>query len=151
MEELLPYYDVASYLTHETEDDCHLIIRTNNGRVIYCYISPSEFQASPGVTEQYFKCLHLLRSGEEEIDDFYEEDMWEWFSKSFEPLIAQLAPSTLPPTGDGQPTLSHYLYAPYFVCTLKAAEEVLQPRKLDTQDHGWSSRVHSTGRPRIPE
>ncbi|GKT51804.1 ribosomal protein S6 kinase beta [Colletotrichum spaethianum] len=139
--ENLPLYDIARWQVHETEDDCDLIIRTNNGRAFYCTVSPSHFHRSPKLTDQYFKCLHLLRSGEEEQDDFYIEDAYNWLSKPFEPLIAQLSPSSLAVTDNGRPRLSQYLFPPYFVCGLEAADEVLRPYQVQTQNHGWSSPV----------
>ena len=69
-----PHHDVALWQVHRTEEDCDLIIRTNNGFAFYCQISPAPFQRSPELLKQYFVCLDLLRSGEEEIDDFYVED-----------------------------------------------------------------------------
>ncbi|KAK6829343.1 hypothetical protein PG987_009927 [Apiospora arundinis] len=71
------HYDIALWQVHDTEDDCDLIIRTDNGRAFYCQISPSRFQRSPKILEQYLKCVNILRSGEEEIDQFYEEDALE--------------------------------------------------------------------------
>lgn len=96
-----PKYDIALWETHETEDDCSFIIRTDNGRAFYCEISPSQFHRSPLAKEQYFKCLNLLRSGEEvdEEDDFYLEDACGWLSKPFQPLVARLAPRTTKKTG----------------------------------------------------
>lgn len=130
-----PHYDVALWQVHETEDDCDIIIRTNNGGAFYCNISPSRFHRSPRVTEQYFNCLDLLRSGEEEKDDFYMEDACDWLSKPFQPLIAQLAPGT---ATSRRPTLSQYLFPPHFVCTLEATDEKLHPLRLNTQEHGWA-------------
>ncbi|KAK2048014.1 hypothetical protein LZ31DRAFT_573524 [Colletotrichum somersetense] len=133
-----PIYDIARWQVHETEDDCDLIIRTNNGRAFYCTISPSHFHRSPELTDQYFKCLHLLRSGEEEQDGFYIEDAYDWLSKLFEPLVAQLAPSSSTAPCEGRPTLFQYLFPPYFVCGLDAADEVLRPYEAETREHGWS-------------
>ncbi|KAK2012403.1 hypothetical protein LZ32DRAFT_691934 [Colletotrichum eremochloae] len=137
--ETLPHYDVAFWQVHETEEDCDLIIRTNNGRAFYCTISPSRFCRSPKLTEQYFKCLDLLRSGEQEKDDFYEEDACDWLLKLFEPLVAQLAPSSSAVSEISRPTLSQYLFPLYFVCGLEVADEVLRPYQMETQNHGWSS------------
>ncbi|KAK1579628.1 uncharacterized protein LY79DRAFT_592789 [Colletotrichum navitas] len=136
----LPLYrcDIAQWQVHETEDDCDLIVRTNNGRALYCTISPSHFHRSPKLTGQYFKCLHLLRSGEEEQDGFYMEDAYNWLLKLFEPLVAQLAPLSSTVSEDDQPTLSQYLFPPYFVCCLDAADEVPRPYKAETKEHGWA-------------
>lgn len=135
-----PDYDVALWQVHETEDDCDIIIRTNNGRAFYCHISPSCFHRSPRVTEQYFNCIDLLRCGEEEKDDFYVEDACDWLSKPFQPLIAQLAPGT---ATSRRPTLSQYLFPPHFVCILEATDEKLHPLRLNTQEHGWSKSMIS--------
>ncbi|KAI1752088.1 hypothetical protein F4782DRAFT_501924 [Xylaria castorea] len=132
------HFDIALYQTHETENDCDLIFRTNNGRVFYCHLCPSQFIRSPKITEQYFKCINLFRSGEEYIDDFFLDDAWEWLSAVFEPLIHKFAPSTITLPGNGPPTLSDYFFAPYFVCTLDAIDDELRPKRLDTQEHGWS-------------
>ena len=72
---------MASWETHETEKDCLLVIRTNTGIALYRQFSPIEFINSPNVTREYFHCLHLLRPGEEEIDDFYIEDACDWHVK----------------------------------------------------------------------
>ncbi|KDN65756.1 hypothetical protein CSUB01_07537 [Colletotrichum sublineola] len=139
--ENLPLYDIARWQVHETEDDCDLVIRTSNGRAFYCTISPSQFHRSPKLTDQYFKCLHLLRSGGEEQDDFYIEDACDWLSKLFEPLLAQLAPSSSAVPEHGRPTLSQYLFPPYFFCVLAAADEVPRPYEEETRKHGWSDPV----------
>lgn len=133
-----PHHDIAVWQVHETEDDCELVIRTNNGIAFYCQILPSNFDHSPLITEQYFKCLNLLRSGEEEIEDFYEEDAYDWLSKAFEPLIVQVA-SERPDQTSGLPTLSQYISPLYFVCGLSATNEELQPYIRNTRDHGWRS------------
>ncbi|KAK2052522.1 hypothetical protein LY76DRAFT_598546 [Colletotrichum caudatum] len=101
--ENVPHFEVPLWQVHETEDDCNLNTRTNNGRAFYCAISPSHFRQSPRITEHYFKCLESLQSGEEEQDDFYVEDACDWLSKLFEPLVAQLAPSSIAPPKDERP------------------------------------------------
>ncbi|KAL7955574.1 hypothetical protein V8C34DRAFT_327097 [Trichoderma compactum] len=88
-----PHWDVALWETHETEDDCTLVIRTDNGRAFYCQISPSRFRQSPMFQDEYFRY---------------------WLSKPFEPLIARLAPCTLKRPGDELPTLAEYLFPPHF-------------------------------------
>ncbi|KAL7790614.1 hypothetical protein V8C43DRAFT_315944 [Trichoderma afarasin] len=120
-----PHWDVALWETHETEDDCTLIIRTDNGRAFYCQISPSQFHQSPTFKDQYFRCLNILRSSEED-DDFYMEDACDWLSKPFEPLIARLAPCTLKRPGDELPTLAAYLFPPHFLETFE-----VDPKNLD--------------------
>ncbi|KAF5120899.1 hypothetical protein E5D57_013235 [Metarhizium anisopliae] len=42
-----PKYDIALWETHESDDDCSFIIRTDNGRAFYCEISPSQFHRPP--------------------------------------------------------------------------------------------------------
>ncbi|KAL7904245.1 hypothetical protein GGI35DRAFT_463713 [Trichoderma velutinum] len=134
-----PHYDVALWETHEIEDDCTLVIRTNNGRAFYCQISPSLFRQSPTIKDQYFKCLNLLRSGQEEDDDFYVEDVCDWLSKPFEPLIARLAPCTLKRPENEMPTLAEYLFPPHFVCSLSATDEKLEAFEVDSKNHDWGS------------
>lgn len=134
-----PHQDLVLWQVHETEDDCDLIIRTNNGFAFYCQISPASFQNSPKLLKQYFLCLDLLRSGEEEIDDFYMEDACDWLSKLFEPLIGQLAPSPPVLPSSRRPTLSEYLFPPFHVCKLEATDGMPRAVRQDTQEHGWSS------------
>ncbi|KAI0836548.1 hypothetical protein F5Y06DRAFT_273724 [Hypoxylon sp. FL0890] len=135
------HYDVDFWLTHITEDDCDLIIRSNNGRLFYCHFDPSRFYRSPKVTEQYFKCISVLRSDKEEVEDFYIEDACDWLMKPFEPLFAQLAPATLalPLSASGRPTLSQYLFPVQFTCTLNATDDQIQTCQLDSQEYRWSA------------
>ncbi|KAH9889754.1 hypothetical protein F4778DRAFT_390876 [Xylariomycetidae sp. FL2044] len=133
-----PHYDLTMWETHVTEEDCQIIIRTSTGKAFYCSFIPANFHQSPRTTALYFKCLQLLRSGEEELDDdFYIDDVFEWFSKSFEPLIFQLAsdPIIFP---SGKPTLADYLFAPTYCCTLDAIEDELKPRLDENPNHGWA-------------
>ncbi|KAL6692968.1 hypothetical protein J3F84DRAFT_401524 [Trichoderma pleuroticola] len=120
-----PHWDVAIWETHETEDDCTLVIRTNNGRAFYCQISPSRFHQSPTFIS--------------EEDEFYMEDACDWLSKPFEPLIARLAPCTLKRARDELPTLAEYLFPPHFVCSLSATDEKLETFELDSKNHDWGS------------
>ncbi|TQV98447.1 Protein kinase-like domain [Cordyceps javanica] len=137
-----PIYDVASWETHITEDDCTLVIRTDNGRVFYCEISPKRFHQSPLATKQYFKCLNILRFGEQSDqydEDFYLEDACDWLSKPFKPLVERLAPGALQMNSAGLPTLAHYLLSPYFVCSLSATDEQLRACYLPSREHSWGS------------
>lgn len=137
-----PIYDVALWETHETENDCTLVIRTDNGRIFYCEISPKQFHQSPLAKKQYFKCLNLLRSGEEvdeNDEDFYLEDACDWLSKPFKPVVERLSPGTLQKNSAGLPTLAQYLLPPYFVCSLSATDEELQACHLPAREHGWGS------------
>ncbi|KAG5751835.1 hypothetical protein H9Q70_005525 [Fusarium xylarioides] len=134
-------YDIALWQVHDTENDCDLIIRSNSGHVFYCYICPSHFIRSPSAAAQYFKCLQLLRSGEVELDDFYDEDAFEWLLGCFEPLITNLASST-----DldivAEPTLADYFFPKQsFVCSFTALDDKLMPQELETKNHGWSSPI----------
>ncbi|KAK1589863.1 uncharacterized protein LY79DRAFT_516879 [Colletotrichum navitas] len=51
----LPFYDIARWQVHETEDDCDLIIQTNNRQAFYCTVFPSNFQRSLQLTDQWTK------------------------------------------------------------------------------------------------
>lgn len=133
-------YDIAVSQVQETEEDCELIVRTNTAKVFYCSILPSNFVRSPQVTTQYLKCLEILRSGDEEIDDFYLEDAYGWLLQAFAPLVLQLAPEP-PLPHHRRPTLSDYLFAPYFVCDLTAEDDKLRATHLQDKDHGWMSPV----------
>ncbi|KAF4471617.1 Serine threonine kinase [Fusarium albosuccineum] len=137
------HYDVARWWTHVTDNDCDLIVRTNNGWLFNCHLDPSRFLRSPEVTEQYFKCLNMLRSGEEEIDDFYLEDACDWLLQPFEPLINQLAPATIPLpalTASGRPTLSQYLFPRKVTCILEAKDNQLQAIRVeDSKQYVWEA------------
>lgn len=61
------------------------------------------------------------------------EDACDWLSKMFEPLIAQLAPSSSVLLEGERSTLSQYLFRPYFVCGLDATDEFLRLYQVDTQ------------------
>jgi len=91
------HYDIDFWQTHHTENDIDLILQTNNGPLFYWHLDQSRFCRSPKVTEQYFKCLEILRSGEEELNDFYLDEACDWLMKPFEPLISRLAPVTIAP------------------------------------------------------
>ncbi|KAF5254509.1 hypothetical protein FANTH_767 [Fusarium anthophilum] len=134
-------YDIALWQVHDTENDCDLVIRSNSGHVFYCHICPSQFIRSPSVASQYFKCLLLLRTGEVEIDDFYEEDAFEWLLGCFELLITNLTSSS-----DldviAEPTLADYFFPKEtIVCDLTAMDDKLVPQELGTKNHGWSSPI----------
>ncbi|KAF5628938.1 serine threonine kinase [Fusarium sp. NRRL 52700] len=133
--------DIALWQVHDTENDCDLVIRSNSGHVFYCHICPSQFVRSPSVAVTYSKCLQLLRSGELEIDEFYEDDAFEWLLGSFEPLITNLA------TSSGlniiaKPTLAEYFFPKQtFVCSLVATDDRVILQELETKNHGWSSPI----------
>ena len=105
--------------THTTKDDCEQTIRASNGRV-FCKIDPSQLQHFPKVTEQYLKCLNILRSDEEDFDDYLYVDAYGWLAGSFHSLLTQLATSPPQPEPTKSTTPFQYLLAPYFKCILKA-------------------------------
>lgn len=139
------HYDIAVWQVHETEGNCELVIRTNNG---IAFLLPNSSLQLPPLLSHYgavLQCLNLLRSGEEEIDDFYEEDAHGWLSKSFKPLIMQVASSNSKHLDQtrGLRTLSQYVSPLYFVCGIAATNEKLQPYIRNARDHGWRSpNVH---------
>ncbi|KAL2752069.1 hypothetical protein ACRALDRAFT_2114208 [Sodiomyces alcalophilus JCM 7366] len=117
-----------SYLTSDRDDDCEITIR-HRGKAIYLRFSPSQFQESPKALEHYLRCLELLRSGEEVIDDLYEDEAQEWLVKPFEPLIEQFVGE--PPEGLGTPTLAGYYFPDYAVFTLDVDHEERQTRRIE--------------------
>lgn len=123
-----PDYFIESYLTSDRDDDCEIAIR-HRGKAIYLRFSPSQFQESPKASEHYLRCLELLRSGEEVIDDLYEDEAQEWLVKPFEPLIEQFAVD--PPDGLGTPTLAGYYFPDYAVFTLDIDHEDRQTRRIE--------------------
>lgn len=135
------HYDVAFWWTHVTEEDCDLIVRSNNGWLFNCHLSSSQSCRLPEVTEHYFKCLNMLRSGQEEMDDFYLEDACDWLLQHFEPLIMQLAPATIPLpvlTASGRPTLSQYLFPQQVSCILDVKDDQLLPILVeDSKEYFW--------------
>ncbi|KAI0432103.1 hypothetical protein F5Y09DRAFT_329919 [Xylaria sp. FL1042] len=108
-------------------DAPHLEKRYSTSKPDQTHLDPSHFLRSPQVTEQYFKCINLLRSGDEEQNDFYMDDVFEWFSDSFVTLINDLAPPTLTPPGNGHPTLSDYLFGPYFLLYDEPGQVLIRP------------------------
>ena len=132
------YHDVARREHRECKDDCQFTIRTNNGYVFYCQISPAQFLKSPQVTNQYFRCLEVLRFGDKGgLDDVSLQDAYEWLSGLLEPIIAQLT-SSKPALGDDiQPTLSQYLFPTSFDCSVRSRYEKLQPYVIGRQDLSW--------------
>lgn len=134
------HWDVALWSVHVTEEDCQLIIRTNNGYAFYCRIDPPNCHRSPKFAEQYFKCLNLLRFGEEEQDDFYLDEALDWLSKPFEPFITQLAPSSLVLPEHERPALSRYLFPPHYVYDLDVTDEVPRAYLAESQETGHSEQ-----------
>lgn len=127
-------YDIVSWMVHETDTDIELLIRTNTGKMLHCYLLPSNFLQSPHVTTQHFKCLNVLRfNSEVEYDDFYEDDAKAWLLHAFEPLILQIAsdPVMLPPK---RATLLDYVSVPEYFCNLAAVDEKLQPHLVTKEE-----------------
>ncbi|KAF5016671.1 hypothetical protein F66182_11575 [Fusarium sp. NRRL 66182] len=134
-------FDLTHWQVHETEIDCALVFRSTSGQVFYCHILPTKFVQSPAVEETYFKCLEILRTGEVEIDDFYEEDAHDWLFQSFEPLITQLVQCS-GVDAVANPTLAHYFF-PWqtYNLHLVAVKDEVKPQLIETGHHGWSSPV----------
>jgi hypothetical protein len=114
------------------DDDTEFTVRCN-GKVFYINISPFHFHNSPVITAQYLKYAELIRSGEEEIDGVWDTDVYEWVTRSFEPLFADLAPEK---SGNGKVTLHDYLFPEFFVCRLEAIDDQLVLRCVETQNLG---------------
>ncbi|KAJ3541495.1 hypothetical protein NM208_g4584 [Fusarium decemcellulare] len=143
-------YDIDFWQVHETEQDCTVAIRSTCGQIFYCYICPSQFLQSPTVAKQYFKCLELFRSGEEEIDDFDEQDAYDWLLAAFEPVILPLTASS-DPCVVKRPTLAQYIFPQQaYNCALVAVDDELQPRQLDTS-LGWGSPIVKVDKNRLAE
>ncbi|KAH7231400.1 uncharacterized protein BKA55DRAFT_582690 [Fusarium redolens] len=134
-------FDFTRWEVHETETDCNLIFRSTLGQVFYCHINPDKFIDSPTVLGQYLKCLQILRTGEQEIDDFYDEDAYDWLSQSFAPLITQLVQSS-GMDAVVNPTLAHYLFpSKTYNIQLLAVDDELKPEVVDFEGHGWINSI----------
>ncbi|KAF5701582.1 pre-mRNA-splicing factor rse-1 [Fusarium globosum] len=129
-------------LTKHDKYDAYIILTSSDNTLVMSVGDEVEqFIQSPFVAAQYFKCLQLLRSGEVELDDFYEEDAFEWLLGCFEPLITNLASSSDLEVV-AEPTLAEYFFPKMsFVCSLTVVDDELLPRKLETTNHGWSSPI----------
>ncbi|KAK8113434.1 Protein kinase-like domain [Apiospora sp. TS-2023a] len=115
--------------------DCRFVIRTSNGSVFLCQSEFNQFRRSPLAQEQYTQHLDLLRRRSDKWNPPDTGDACNWLSKPFEPLIAELAPlSPSSPTGKGRPTLSDYIFAPRFSCTLGATDEKMQALRVDDDE-----------------
>lgn len=51
------------------------------------------------------------------------EDAWDWLSKLFEPLLAQLTPSSTVFSMDRRPVHSQYLFTQHFYCVIDVTNE----------------------------
>ncbi|RFN50461.1 serine threonine protein kinase [Fusarium flagelliforme] len=131
-------FDLAQWQVHETETDCALVFRSTSGQVFYCHIWPENFVQSPTVEEQYYKCLEILRTGEVEIDGFYEEDAYDWLFQCFKPLIDELV-KAYGINAIAHPTLADYIFPKQsYNLQLGAVDNELKPLVVKTTDHGWS-------------
>ncbi|KAH7199193.1 hypothetical protein BKA60DRAFT_583138 [Fusarium oxysporum] len=134
-------FDFTRWEVHDTETDCNLIFRSTLGQVFYCHINPDKFIDSPTVLGQYLKCLQILRTGEQEIDGFYDEDAYEWLTQSFAPLITQLVQSS-GMDAVVNPTLAHYLFpSKTYNIQLLAEDDELKPEVVDFEGHGWINSI----------
>lgn len=106
-------YHVISNTTSIYDKDTELTVRSNS-KLFYVRISPSCFRNSPATTAQYLVYLDVLRSSEEEIDEVYEDDVYEWATRPFESLFAERAPA--PASASVKVTLQDYLFPETFVC-----------------------------------
>lgn len=120
-------YVVESYRTSDRDEDCELIVR-RPGQLIFLRLSPTQFQASPQLTTYYHRCLNVLHSGEEIIDDLFDDEAREWLVNPFEPLVASFAAD--PP--EGPPTLAKYFFPDTLVLTVDSEnEEFIRPRRIE--------------------
>ncbi|KAK2668010.1 hypothetical protein RAB80_017201 [Fusarium oxysporum f. sp. vasinfectum] len=134
-------FDFTRWEVHDTETDCNLIFRSTLGQVFYCHINPDKFIDSPTILGQYLKCLQILRTGEQEIDGFYDEDAYEWLTQSFAPLITQLVQSS-GMDAVVNPTLAHYLFpSKTYNIQLLAVDDELKPEVVDFEGHGWINSI----------
>jgi hypothetical protein len=135
-----PNYFVVSNLTSASDDDCEITVR-RNGKIFYIQISPINFRNSPCNSAQYLKYLEVLRSGEEEIDEIYEDDVYDWATQPFEPLFIELAPDVTPAPvsnrgGNQRPTLHDYLFPEWFILSLEAVDDKVVPRQIQAKCSG---------------
>ncbi|KAI1406395.1 hypothetical protein F4819DRAFT_440350 [Hypoxylon fuscum] len=138
-----PRYELESYVTSIHDDNARFTVR-RNGKLFHIRVSPSHFVNSPATTKMYLSYLEVLRSGEEVIGDIYDTDVFEWVTRPFEPLFAQLAPSPALPDNDGSitVTLKEYLFPSFFIFALDVVGEKLQPRRIESKKSPYSpSRV----------
>jgi hypothetical protein len=71
----------------------------------------------------------VLKSGEEVIGDIFDTDVYEWVTRPFEQLFAELAPSPAPE--NLRFTLQEYLCPEFFVFALDVVGEELRPRRIE--------------------
>lgn len=129
-----PRYELEPYVTSTHDDNARFTVR-RNGKVFHIRVSPSQFVNSPATTEKYLSYLEVLRSGEEVIGDIFDTDVFEWVTRPFEPLFAELAPSPALPGHHAaiKVTLREYLFPKFFIFALDVVEEKLQPRRIEIE------------------
>jgi hypothetical protein len=132
-----PNFDMGETFVHVTDVDLDFTIRTNNGRILHYRLDPADFIRSPRFTKEYMQCINVIRSGEDECDDYCEEDAWEFLKKPFRPLIAQLAPGRLSLPPHGRPNLSQYLFPPLFYCAIDVVDDEARPREIQNRHDRW--------------
>lgn len=47
--EKVSHYDIAQWWTHVTDEDCDLVVWTNNGWLFNCHLDPGQFCQLPEV------------------------------------------------------------------------------------------------------
>ncbi|KAB5572201.1 hypothetical protein GE09DRAFT_1098671 [Coniochaeta sp. 2T2.1] len=134
-----PRYELESYVTSIRDDNARFTVR-RNGKLFHIRVSPSHFINSPATTKTYISYLEVLRSGEEVIGDVYDTDVFEWVTRPFELLFAELAPSPAPSNNHANitVTLQEYLFPSFFIFALDVVDEKLQPRRIEAKKSPYS-------------
>ncbi|KAB5583456.1 hypothetical protein GE09DRAFT_1078968 [Coniochaeta sp. 2T2.1] len=135
-----PRHELEYYVTTMRDDNATFTVR-RNGKLFYIRVSPSYFINSPATTKKYISYMEVLRSGEEVIGDVYDTDVFEWVTKPFEQLFAELAPSPAPSNNDHANitvTLQEYLFPDFFIFALDVVDEELQPRRIESKESPYS-------------
>lgn len=132
-------YEFESHVTSSRDDNARFTIR-RNGKLFHIRVSPSQFINSPATTEKYLSYLEVLRSGEEVIGNVYDTDVFEWVTRPFEPLFAELAPS--PALTDSHAditvTLQEHPFPSFFIFALDVVDEKLQTRRIESKKSPYS-------------
>ncbi|KAH8907867.1 hypothetical protein BR93DRAFT_958406 [Coniochaeta sp. PMI_546] len=144
---MCPNFDMSDTCVHDTKVDLDFTIRTNNGWLFDCRLDPTHFIRSPRFTKEYMKVINVLRSddGVDDGGDYYEEDAYVFLKEPFGPLIAKLAPGTLPLPPHGRPSLSQYLFPARVCCTLDVIDDKARPRQTEMRHNRWGEpglRMH---------
>ena len=125
-------YEIQDCLTSTRDDDheaCFSVRRY--GKIFYITIQPLRFINSPRTTEMYMTYLALPKSGEDEADDLFVEDVYQWVMNPFEALFAELAP----PIEDAriQITLKDWLWPEWYHFYLDFLDETPVPQRDQSQ------------------